>query len=72
MHNKLDTLRDLYEGDSPRSHRFRDSLFIFDLAAITYVIFSSFWEVGVLAEGAAVSLWVVVQPGRHGVQVVTA
>jgi len=43
MHNKLDTLRELYEGHSPRSHRFRDSLFIFDLAAITYVIVSSFW-----------------------------
>jgi hypothetical protein len=42
MHNTLERIRDLYEGDSPRSHRFRDSLFILDLTAISYVIVSSF------------------------------
>jgi len=42
MQNMLDTLRELYDGHSQRSHRFRDSLFIFDLTAIAYVIVSSF------------------------------
>lgn len=35
-------LRDLYEGHSPRSHRFRYGLFLFDLLTVTFVIVTSF------------------------------
>ena len=39
----LEKLRELYEGDSPKAQAFRDSLFLFDLVAILYVIVSSFF-----------------------------
>jgi voltage-gated potassium channel len=38
----INTLRELYEGDSPRAHTFRDALFVFDITAILYVVVSSF------------------------------
>ena len=38
----LDKLRELYEGSSGKARAFRDFLFVFDIAAILYVIFSSF------------------------------
>ena len=41
-HGTIDRLRELYEGDSPRAHTFRDVLFVFDIIAILYVIVSSF------------------------------
>jgi voltage-gated potassium channel len=43
MAGTLDKLRELYEGPSPRSHAFRDGLFVFDVTAILYVIVSSFF-----------------------------
>src|SRR5687768_16352521 len=42
MTGSLDKLRELYEGSSGKARAFRDFLFVFDIAAILYVIFSSF------------------------------
>ncbi len=39
---RLDRLRELYEGDSDRAHRFRYALLVFDLATIVFVIATSF------------------------------
>ena len=36
------TLRDLYEGDGSRAHRFRYALLVFDVATIAFVIVTSF------------------------------
>jgi voltage-gated potassium channel len=38
----LARIRDLYEGDSPRSHRFRLGLLAFDLATVAFIIGTSF------------------------------
>lgn len=38
------TLRELYEGDSDRAHRFRYGLLAFDIVTITFVIVTSFFE----------------------------
>ena len=35
-------LRDLYEGSSPRAHRFRYALVVFDLATIGFIVATSF------------------------------
>ena len=37
-------IRSLYEGDTPRAHRFRYGLLIFDVATIVFVIATSFFE----------------------------
>lgn len=47
---KLDWLRDLYEGENPRAHRFRYSLLCFDLVTILFVIVTSFVPRGVAVE----------------------
>ncbi len=36
------TLRELYEGDTRRAHRFRYVLLVFDVATIAFVIVTSF------------------------------
>ena len=36
-------LRELYDGDTNRAHRFRYGLLAFDLATILFVVVSSFW-----------------------------
>jgi voltage-gated potassium channel len=40
----IETLRHLYEGDSPRAHRFRYGLLAFDLVTILFIIATSFGE----------------------------
>jgi voltage-gated potassium channel len=45
---RLDALRELYEGDSGRAHRFRYGLLVFDVATILFVIATSFTAHGVL------------------------
>lgn len=37
-------IRSLYEGDTPRAHRFRYGLLIFDVTTIVFVIATSFFE----------------------------
>jgi voltage-gated potassium channel len=36
------TLRELYGGDTPRAHRFRYALLVFDVATIAFVVVTSF------------------------------
>ncbi|MFT7026422.1 MAG: voltage-gated potassium channel [Paracoccaceae bacterium] len=48
----LTTLRELYEGDTPRAQRFRYGLLAFDIAAILFVIGSSFSGRGAVVEAA--------------------
>lgn len=40
----LETIRALYEGDTPAAHHFRYALLIFDLVTIVFVILTSFFE----------------------------
>lgn len=42
MNKPIDILRELYEGDTARAHRFRYGLFVFDLATILFVVATSF------------------------------
>ncbi len=44
MRRLVQTLREFYEGDTERAHRFRYGLFVFDLATIVFVIATSFLE----------------------------
>lgn len=46
----LDTIRDLYEGYSPRSVRFRYAILVFDLFTIAFVIVTSFFPHTLLVE----------------------
>lgn len=46
MQGWIGKLRDLYEGESERAHRFRYGLLYFDLATILYVIATSFTSQG--------------------------
>lgn len=39
-----ETITELYEGDTPRSHRFRYGLLIFDVVTIVFLITSSFLQ----------------------------
>lgn len=39
----LDTLRSLYEDDTPAAHRFRYGLLVFDLGTVLFVIVTSFF-----------------------------
>lgn len=43
-------LRDLYEGESDRAHRFRYSLLVFDVATILFIVVSSFMPRAPLVE----------------------
>jgi voltage-gated potassium channel len=52
----IDRLRDLYEGDSTRSHRFRYALLAFDLATIVYVIATSFSAYGPIVESVDMAI----------------
>jgi voltage-gated potassium channel len=42
MSTITERLRELYEGDSLRAHRFRYGLFLFDLATILFIVVTSF------------------------------
>ena len=53
------TLRELYDGDTPRAHRFRYGLLFFDLATIAYVIGTSFTDHGRVVETIDMLLGVV-------------
>lgn len=46
----LETLRELYDGESPRAHAFRYALLAFDIVTIGFVIVSSFTAHGPLIE----------------------
>lgn len=48
------TLRELYEGDTPRGHRFRYGLLIFDLVTVLFIVASSFLPRNLLVEGVDV------------------
>ena len=39
----LDLFREIYNGDSPRAHRFRYAILGFDLVTIAFVIVTSFF-----------------------------
>ena len=43
-------IRELYEGQSKRAHRFRYVLLVFDLATITFLITSSFFTPSLVTE----------------------
>lgn len=47
---RVEKIRDLYEGESRRSHRFRYGLLIVDLIAISYVVATSFTAHGPVIE----------------------
>ncbi len=40
--DRLARIRDLYDGDTPRAHRFRYALLVFDIVAVLYVVATSF------------------------------
>lgn len=42
----METLRELYKGDTTRAHRFRYGLLIMDLLVIVYVVATSFVDLG--------------------------
>ncbi|GJD29255.1 hypothetical protein PMNALOAF_0487 [Methylobacterium adhaesivum] len=44
-------LRDLYEGETDRAHRFRYGLLVFDVATILFIVVSSFMPRAPLVEG---------------------
>jgi voltage-gated potassium channel len=44
-------LRNLYEGDTDRAHRFRYGLLVFDVATILFIVVSSFMPRAPLVEG---------------------
>ncbi|MDQ2091555.1 ion transporter [Marimonas arenosa] len=44
MAQRLDRLRELYEGHSAAAHRFRYGLLVFDMVTILFVIVTSFFE----------------------------
>jgi voltage-gated potassium channel len=46
----LDKLRELYEGDSDKAHRFRYAVLIFDMVTILFVIATSFTRHGGVVE----------------------
>jgi len=48
------TLRELYEGDTPRGHRFRYGLLIFDLVTVLFIVASSFLPRNLLVESVDV------------------
>mgnify|MGYP005990653041 CR=1 FL=1 len=45
-HRVLDTVRELYQGDSDRAHRFRYGLLGFDMVTILFVVATSFTDHG--------------------------
>ncbi|MBX9933453.1 MAG: potassium channel family protein [Methylobacterium sp.] len=53
-------LRDLYEGDTDRAHRFRYGLVAFDVATIFYIVVSSFMPRVALVQGLDIAMGVVV------------
>lgn len=56
----LDTLRSLYEGNTPAAHRFRYALLAFDLGTIAFVIATSFFPHTTLVESVDVVLGAVI------------
>ncbi|GJD94062.1 hypothetical protein OCOJLMKI_1262 [Methylobacterium iners] len=49
-------LTELYEGDSPRAHRFRYGLLVFDIATIVFIVVSSFLPRLTLLKAADIAL----------------
>lgn len=60
MGRVTNSLRELYDGDTDRAHRFRYGLLAFDLTTILFVVVSSFWPLtpAVLAIDVAVGVLV--------------
>lgn len=54
------TLRELYEGETERAHRFRYGLLVFDVATIAFVVVTSFLPLSpwIVACDVAVGLFV--------------
>ena len=57
---RLDLLRELYEGESERAHRFRYGLLFFDIGTVLYVIATSFSAYGSLIEAIDAVLGVLI------------
>lgn len=57
---RFERLRELYEGESPRAHRFRYWLLVFDLVTILFVIATSFTRHGPWIEAVDVLFGVVI------------
>ena len=62
MSQVITRLRELYDGDTERAHRFRYGLLAFDLTTVLFVVVSSFWPLtpAVMAVDIAVGLIVLV------------
>ena len=58
---RLKLLRDLYEGESLRAHRFRYGLLVFDLITVAFIVMTSFLPRGLTIEAFDVGF------GRHPV-----
>lgn len=60
MTHLTERLRDLYEGDSDRAHRFRYLPLVFDLTTLAFIVVSSFMPQQPLVEGLDVVIGVAV------------
>ncbi|ACS43906.1 Iron transport domain protein, N-terminal (plasmid) [Methylorubrum extorquens AM1] len=60
MTHLTEKLRELYEGDSDRAHRFRYLLLVFDLTTLLFIVLSSFMPQQPLVEGLDVVIGVAV------------
>ncbi len=60
MTHLTERLRDLYEGDNDRAHRFRYLLLVFDLTTLLFIVLSSFMPQQPLVEGLDVVIGVAV------------
>ncbi|MHB2211485.1 hypothetical protein [Methylobacterium sp. CM6257] len=60
MTHLTERLRDLYEGDSDRAHRFRYLLLVLDLKTLAFIVVSSFMPQQLLVEGLDVVIGVAV------------
>jgi voltage-gated potassium channel len=59
-HRLLDWLRQLYEGETQRGHRFRYGVLIFDIATIAFIIGTSFIERNKVIEALDIAIGVAV------------
>jgi voltage-gated potassium channel len=50
------TIRELYDGDTPRAHRFRYGLFLFDLFTALFIVATSFMPPNPIVEGIDVAM----------------
>ena len=58
--DRLKPLRDLYEGQSVRAHRFRYGLLAFDLVTVAFIVVTSFLPRGPVVETLDFGFWLVI------------